>query len=76
MLSTLTTSHSTTTETLAKLASERQGLEEKEVGLRKLVAEAETKRTWFEDMSGKTDDLGAFLDAKVSCLLTEACTEV
>jgi GC-rich sequence DNA-binding factor len=67
-LSTLTTSHSTTTETLAILAAESQSLEEKETGLRKMVGEADAKKSWFEEMTSKTEDLGAFLDVKVTCL--------
>jgi hypothetical protein len=65
VLSTLTTSHTATTATLATLAAERQALDEKETSLRTMVGEADAKKTWFEEMTNKTDDLGAFLDIKV-----------
>jgi hypothetical protein len=54
---------------MGALSAERQTLEEKETQLRNLVGEAEAKRGWFEDMSSKTEDLGAFLDAKVVFLV-------
>jgi hypothetical protein len=61
----VTSSHAGNAATLLNLDLERQSLQTQEDELRKMVADAETKRSWFAEFRDWVETIGAFLDEKV-----------
>jgi GC-rich sequence DNA-binding factor len=62
---TLTTSHSVSTTSLAALAQERLALDEREQELRTAVEAAEAKHSWFAAFQEWIETVATFLDEKV-----------
>ena len=67
-LTALTTSHAENASMLISLADEERALQAKEQNLRKLVEEAENKRSWFSEFRLWMDSLADLLDSKVISL--------
>lgn len=65
-LTTLTTSHAESTNTMAALAEERLQLEAREQEMRNMIARAEEKRSWFAEFREWVESVATFLDEKVS----------
>ncbi|KZV86977.1 hypothetical protein EXIGLDRAFT_621222 [Exidia glandulosa HHB12029] len=65
---TLTNSHAANSTTLAKLEDERTALQSQETELRKMVAEAESKRSWFSEFRDWIETVASFLDEKFPLL--------
>ena len=65
-MSQLVASHSSNTSSITKLAEERISIEEKEKDMRKMVVDAENRRSWFNGFKDWVENIAAFLDEKVS----------
>ncbi|KAH7098970.1 nineteen complex-related protein 2-domain-containing protein [Auriculariales sp. MPI-PUGE-AT-0066] len=64
----VTNSHAVSATTLVNLEQERQSMQQQEVELRKMVSDAETKRSWFAEFRDWVETVGAFLDEKFPVL--------
>lgn len=63
-LSAMTTSHSTNVKAAASLVDEREQLDVREAELRKMIAKAEAKRSWFAAFKEWVESVATFLDEK------------
>lgn len=65
-LAALTISHTSNTNSITSLAEEKEQLDARETELRRMIATAETKRSWFADFREWMESVATFLDEKVS----------
>jgi GC-rich sequence DNA-binding factor len=68
-LSAMTTSHATNVKAAASLVDEREQLDVRETELRKMIAKAEAKRSWFAAFKEWVESVATFLDEKVSIII-------
>lgn len=70
-LTELTASHTANNTAISSLADEREVLEERDKQMRKLVENAETKRSWFVIFREWVESVATFLDEKVGSTLSK-----
>ncbi|EJD50811.1 hypothetical protein AURDEDRAFT_143230 [Auricularia subglabra TFB-10046 SS5] len=65
---TLTNSHASNASALTTLEQEREALQTQETDLRRMVSEAEAKRSWFSEFRDWIETVASFLDEKYPLL--------